>query len=259
MSFRPKILITNDDGIDAPGIKHLWNALKNIADITIIAPATEQSAVGLSITLRSPLRLQKIDWPEDAAVWSVSGTPADCVKLGLSVVLKEKPDLVVSGINRGSNAGRNVLYSGTVGGAIEGALRDIPGVAFSCVDMLQPNYESTEKYIPYIVQHVLDHKLPLGTILNVNFPPKSLEIKGLKLVRQGREFWTENPSQRFHPVEGHAYYWLGAKLVQFDEEEDTDISWLQHGYITAVPVHIGELTDHGHLEKHKSVFENLLG
>ena len=167
---RPLILITNDDGIYAPGIKHLWNSLRNTADLAIIAPASEQSAVGLSLTLRQPLQINQIDWPENSPAWSITGTPADCVKMALSVILPVKPTLVVSGINRGTNSGRGVLYSGTVGGTIEAVLQGIPGIAFSCFDYDNPYYQNAESAIPKIVEYILQHPLPFGTLLNVNFP-----------------------------------------------------------------------------------------
>lgn len=252
---KPKILITNDDGIQAPGIWHLWHALKDHAEITIVAPSKEQSAVALSITIRDPLVLKKMDWEDAATAWHVNGTPADCVKMALSVIMDSPPDLIVSGINRGSNAGRNVLYSGTVGGVIEGVLRDIPGIAFSCYRYHSPDYQVVEKFIPAIVDYVLDHKPPQGTLLNVNFP--DAEIKGFKFTRQGKEFWGEAPDERNHPHEGHSYYWMGAKLLKFDEHEDSDITWLQKGYVTAVPIHVSELTDHDHLNEKKSHFEAL--
>lgn len=258
MNKRPKILITNDDGIFAPGIRHLWNSLKEVADTTIVAPASEQSAVGLSITLRNPLRLHQIEWPGQTNAWSITGTPADCIKMGLKVVLDSKPDLIVSGINRGSNAGRNILYSGTVGGTIEGILQGIPGIAFSCLDYFDTNYKKVESYIPKIVEYILSNPLPTGTLLNVNFPANHHEIQGCKLTRQGKEFWADDPHERSHPAEGHTYYWLGAKLQQFDEHEDSDISWLSKGYVAAVPVHVNELTDLTHWQKAKDHFENVL-
>lgn len=258
MKDKPNILITNDDGIHAPGIKHLWNALKDVANVTIIAPAAEQSAVALSITVRHPLQIHRVPWANDSPAWAVTGTPADCVKMALSVILDAPPDIVVSGINRGTNAGRNVLYSGTVGGVIEGILHDIPGIAFSCREYQSPNYEAFERYIPKIVSHTLEHKLPEGTLLNVNFPEHHEDgIKGFKLTRQGKEFWGEDPDERSHPAEGHSYYWMGAKLLQFDEHEESDITWLKRGYLTAVPVHVGDLTDHGHLAERKAHFETL--
>lgn len=257
MNKRPNILITNDDGINALGIKHLWNSLKNFADLTIIAPHMEQSAVGLSISIRQPLHIQAVTWANPTKAWSVTGTPADCVKLALKVILDSPPDLVVSGINRGTNAGRNVLYSGTVAGAIEGVMHNIPGVAFSCNDFIDPDYQLVEKYIPTVIKHVLEHPLPSGTLLNVNFPEKVHGIKGFKMARQGKEHWSENPDKRTHPVEGHDYYWLGNTIATFDEDTESDIAWLKQGYVTAVPIHIGELTDHAHLKKSKSHFEGL--
>ncbi|BBI18305.1 5'-nucleotidase SurE [Neochlamydia sp. TUME1] len=258
MSKRPHLLITNDDGIYAPGIRHLWNALKDFADITIVAPATEQSAVGVSITVRNPLRLHQVEWAGQTQAWSLTGTPADCVKMGLKVILDRKPDLIVSGINRGSNAGRNLMYSGTVGGTIEGIIQGVPGIAFSCVDYFNTDYQKVEHYVPLLVDYVVKHPLPSGSLLNVNFPTYQHEIKGFKLTRQGKEFWAEDPLERNHPAEGHSYYWLGAKLQQFEEHEDSDISWLARGYIAAVPVHVGELTDLAHFNEAKSHFEDHL-
>ncbi len=257
MSKRPTVLITNDDGIDAPGIKHLWNALKDIADAIIVAPSEEQSGVGLCMTLRRPLQVAPSHRFENSIAWSVSGTPVDCVKIALSVLLSHPPDIIVSGINRGTNSGRNVLYSGTVGGAIEGALREIPSIAFSCHEY-NPNYAWVEKYIAPIVQHAMEHALPLGTFLNVNFPVERLQpIKGFKLTRQGKEYWLENPDKRYHPTEKEAYYWLGAKAAKYEEEADCDVAWLREGYITAVPIHIAELTDHQHMKARKDHFEQL--
>ncbi|MCB1111885.1 MAG: 5'/3'-nucleotidase SurE [Chlamydiales bacterium] len=258
MKFRPKILITNDDGIHAPGIRHLWQALRDFADLYVIAPASEQSAVGLSITIRNPLHIQKVDWGENAQAWSVSGTPADCVKLALSVILDSPPDIIVSGINRGSNAGRNILYSGTVAGAMEAVMHDIPGIAFSCRDYLEPGYHHVEQYIPSVVEYLLNNPLPRGTLLNVNFPENThLGIKGFKMTRQGLELWGENPDQRHHPAEGSSYYWMGARIREFEEHADSDIRWLKNGYMTAVPIHIGELTHTEEFEKRKEAFDQL--
>lgn len=260
LNKRLHILVTNDDGIHASGIKELWNTLKPHADLTVVAPSREQSSVGLSITLRSPLSIEKIQWNcEEENIWSVSGTPADCVKIGLKVILDKRPDLIVSGINRGSNLGRNVLYSGTVGAAIEGIMQGIPAIAFSCQDYhTEPDYQSAGNYIPTIVQYVIDHPLPKGTLLNVNFPQKNLgKFKGFKMVHQGSELWIENPDKRTHPVEGHHYYWLGSQLEIGEIVEDSDDQWIKQGYITAVPVHVSNLTDRTHLEKDKLYFEKL--
>lgn len=256
--IRPHILITNDDGIQAPGIRHLFNALSEFADTTIVAPATQQSASGVSITLRNPLQIsQAFFWPDHTNAWHVDGTPADCVKMALNVVLKKPPTLIVSGINQGSNAGRNIFYSGTIGGVIEGVLHDIPGVAFSCIDFENPPFSRTEPYVTKIVKYLIAHPLPKGSFFNVNFPSKShTEIKGAKLVRQGKEFWAENPDKRSHPY-GHSYYWLGMRLAEFEEHEESEITWLRKGYMTCVPVAIEELTDHYQLKTRKEHFEGL--
>lgn len=257
MSERLHILITNDDGIHAPGIKHLWRALRGVYDLTIIAPAAEQSAVGLSITIRHPLQIHRVEWQDgETDAWCVTGTPADCVKLALSVVMERAPDLIVSGINKGSNAGRNLLYSGTVGGVIEGILQGIPGIAFSHRNYRSPDYEAVEPFIPQVVGYVANNPLPKGTLLNVNFPEE--EIKGFKMTRQGKELWGEAPDERYHPAEGHTYYWMGAKLNEFDEEEDSDITWIKRGYAAAVPIHVDELTDMRHLSEKSALFEREL-
>lgn len=256
---KPKILITNDDGINAPGIKSLWKALAPLGDVKVIAPATEQSACGLAITLRSPLKVDEVDWIGGTKAWCVTGTPSDCIKLGLSVILDEKPDIIVSGINRGSNAGGDVLSSGTVGGVITGALRGIQGIAFSCYDYHDTPFHLAEPYVPKIVDYILKHPLPQGTFLNVNFPPKLKErMKGLKLTRHGKGHWIESPEKRVHPQEGHSYYWLGSKALRFEEHEDSEILWLEDGYTTAVPVHIGELTDLEEVIARKMHFEGLV-
>lgn len=260
MKKRLHILITNDDGIHANGIHNLWNSLRDHADLTVVAPSCEQSAVGLSITLRQPLKIEEIRWSNDSSqIWSVSGTPADCVKMGLHVIMDKRPDLIVSGINQGSNLGRNILYSGTVSAAIEATMQGIPAIAFSCKDFYtEPDYQSAAKYIPDIVHYILDHPLPEGTLLNVNFPEKGLgAYKGFKMASQGHDLWGENPDKRFHPCKGETYYWLGSKLKVGKETDGSDDKWIKEGYVTAVPVHVGNLTDHVHLEKAKNHFENL--
>ncbi|MFC2049541.1 5'/3'-nucleotidase SurE, partial [Chlamydiota bacterium] len=155
---RPKIILTNDDGIQAPGIKALWSVLHkaDFADLAIIAPSTEKSGTGVSITWDKPLLIQEIKWPDHTPAWSVGGTPADCIKMAERVILDYKPDFIVSGINAGSNAGRNVLHSGTVGACIEGAFRGIPGIAFSCENGDSPNYHVAQKYVVELVHYLLD-------------------------------------------------------------------------------------------------------
>ncbi len=251
---RPKILITNDDGIGAKGIWHLWKALAGKADLSIIAPSQQKSGVGLGLTLHKPIRLDPVKWEDDTPAWQVSGTPADCVRFGKSLVLDHVPDLIVSGINHGSNAGRNVLYSGTIGGVIEGALRKIPGIAFSSTSFESPRFEQIESYIFPIIEHVLSNPLSNGTILNVNFPTHLEIFKGVKLARQGKSLWIEDLDRRLHP-NGDPYFWHGGKWDHHEEHEESDVALLKEGYVTAVPIHIDELTDHSFMKERKELFE----
>ncbi len=255
---KPFLLITNDDGIHAPGIRHLWESVASFADVAIVAPQNEKSGSGLSITWTKPLVIQEISWPQSVSAWSVNGTPADCVKMALSVLLKRRPDMVISGINRGSNAGRTVLYSGTIGGVIEGILKGIPGIAFSFCDFDAPPQIATEPYVVPLIRHFLEHPLPTGSLLNVNFPENcALKTNGFKLVRQGRGQWSEAPDKRTHP-EGMHYYWLGGKWQPcVDEGVESDVHWLEKGYVTGVPIHVGELTDHQAIASHKTRVEGL--
>jgi 5'-nucleotidase len=253
---RPNILITNDDSIYAPGIKHLWNALKNHCDITIVAPATEKSGVGLCLTLWDPIHIHSFDWHKETPAWKVTGTPADCVRLATSTILKNPPDLVISGINRGSNSGRTLLYSGTVAGVIEGVMRNIPGIAFSSQNYDNPQFEKFEKYIFPIVEYVLNHPMPKGCFLNVNFPSTEL-VKGFKLTRQGMGIFKEDPDHRTHP-DGYSYYWMGGKWEEHPEHEHSDVTALKQGYIAAAPIYIHELTHHEFMNEKKEHFERSL-
>ncbi|MEN9343581.1 MAG: 5-nucleotidase surE [Chlamydiota bacterium] len=252
MSKKPKILVTNDDGIHAPGLRFLWQALQDIADLYIIAPASEKSGVGLGLTTLKPIFIRPVKWEKETPAWQVSGTPGDCIRLALSTILDFTPDLIVSGINRGSNAGRTVPYSGTVGAAMEGSLRSISSLAFSCVDFENPCYELTLPYIVSMVLHYLKSPLPQGTLMNVNFPHADT-ILGIKMAKQGKGFWIESPEERQHP-EGHSYYWLGGRWFEIEEEEDSDVHLLKQGYATAVPIHVAQLTDFSYFSEHEKRF-----
>lgn len=248
-----EILITNDDGIQAQGLRCLWQCLEPHAKVKIIAPASDQSGMGLGVTLRSPLQIESVTWDKGTPAWKINGTTTDCVKLGLSVVLDRPPDLIVSGINRGSNAGRNVLYSGTIGGVIEGVFQNIQGIAFSYATFSNPDYSVVEKYVYPIVKHVMENPLPAGTFLNVCIPEKA---RGVKFARQGRSYWGDNPDQRIHP-EGIPYYWMGGKWAAHDEHEESDVSLLKQGYVTAAPIHVEELTDLDVFHSRRVAFESL--
>lgn len=258
-ALRPHLLLCNDDGIHAPGLRYLWKCLSPHYKLTICAPMQEQSGMGMAITLREPLRMESLPWhlegtSEDTMqmAWAVSGTPADCIKLALHTLFDAPPDLVLTGINRGSNAGRTVLYSGTVAGAIEGALQGIPSIAFSCTSYDKPDYAQAADYIPAIIAYALAEPFTPRTVLNVNFPElTSDKPKGFRLTRQGKEFWGEQVISREHPVEGHTYYWMGSRCVEFEEHAESDIALLQAGYITAVPLQVQDLTDHHFLEERK--------
>lgn len=247
------VLLVNDDGIDAPGLRALWEALEGQYELTVVAPNGERSGSGMSISFYSPLRIRQHKWGE--RVYSVSGTPADCVKIALSQICDRRPDLILSGINPGSNAGRNPLYSGTVGAILEGGLSGVPGAALSCLlerDDHEPDYSDAAAYAPLIAEALLSHPLPEGTVLNVNFPVG--EAKGLRMARQGRSYWRESPVKRHHP-EGHPYYWLGGIDAEFEEHPESDIALLREGYATAVPLNIGLLTCTASLEV-REIFEN---
>lgn len=257
-TYKPHILITNDDGIHAKGIAHLAASLKDHFSITVVAPLKEQSGKGVGITINQPLTLKKEIFLDGVDAFSVSGTPADCVRLGVRVVLRKAPALIVSGINRGSNHGRTVLYSGTVGGVIEGALRGIPGIAFSTYNFEEPDYISYAPFIPKIISFVLDHPLPDGTILNVNFPhiEQGKQLKGLKMNRQGRRYWREDLEEVSRDsLEGS--YTFSTSISDCKEADLSDSIALEEGWITAVPVHIDELTDWRYIKAKKETFEKL--
>jgi 5'-nucleotidase len=259
-----KILITNDDGIESIGLKILWEALKEIAEVSIIAPDRQQSGKGISISFMAHIQVESVDSFPETLAWKVGGTPADCVKLGISALLDATPDFIVSGINHGSNAGRNILYSGTAGGAIEGVLRGIPSLAFSfALEEITPLFHTDKTFaikrsIQHIIDHLTKHPLPPGTFLNVNFPHVSEEkIKGYKMTRQGKSLLLEI-LQKEITQEGHTQFFMDGENTRNEEEEESDTFLLEQGYITAVPIHVNEMTDRSHLKEKKEIFESSL-
>lgn len=232
-----KILITNDDGIAAPGIKALTEVMQDLGDIYIIAPDSAQSGMGHAITINSTLELKHIPgFLGTKNAYSCSGTPVDCVKMGIHEIMKTKPDLCVSGVNHGSNSSINVIYSGTMSAAVEGGIEGIPSIGFSLCDYSwDANFENIKPYIKKIVLEVLEKGLPDGVILNVNFP-KTDSIKGIKICRQAKASWEEEFDKRINPI-GKEYYWLTGKFVNHDNGEDTDEWALANGFISIVPVH----------------------
>lgn len=237
-----KILITNDDGIHAPGLRALWRAASKVGEVTIVAPSVEQSGSGMGVTFDRQIELRSHAFEEGVAAWTVSGTPSDCVRMALQLVLKERPDLVLSGVNAGGNAGRNLFYSGTIGAAMEAVLCGIPSIAFSChySESVAPIFETAERLIPDFLRFHLDHPLPPSTLLNVNFPPL-LDPKGVQIARQGRGFW----GVRTLPT-GDGRYWLPGNHVSVEEPDASDVALLDAGYVTAVPIDLAELTHHTH-------------
>lgn len=243
---RPLILVSNDDGITAPGIRALVDAVQPLGDVVIVAPDSPQSGMGHAVTISKPLRLDRIrtDIYGELQAWQCSGTPADCVKLAVSKVLHRKPDLLVSGINHGSNSSINVIYSGTMSAAVEGAIESIPSVGFSLLDYsYDADFSYAKKIAQTVAKNILDNGLPKGTLLNVNVPKlKESESKGIKVCRQALAKWEEEFDERKDP-NGRTYYWLTGKFVNYDKGEDTDEWALQNGYVSLVPVHF-DLTAH---------------
>ena len=242
---RPLILITNDDGISAPGLKALIAVMAEIGDIVVVAPDTPQSAMGHAITINSTLYLNKISKENDSFLeYSCSGTPVDCVKLAVNEILKRKPDLCVSGVNHGSNSSINVIYSGTMSAAVEAGIEGIPAIGFSLLDYdWNANFDNIKSFIRKISLEVLENGLPEGVVLNVNFPKlEEKEIKGIRICRQAKAIWVEKFDKRKTP-QGRDYYWLAGEFVNQDKGEDTDEWALHNGYISVVPVQF-DLTAH---------------
>ena len=242
---KPFILVTNDDGISAPGIRALISVMAEIGDVLVVAPDSPQSAMGHAITINNTLHLNKIS-EENAQIteYSCSGTPVDCVKMAVNEILKRKPDLCVSGINHGSNSSINVIYSGTMSAAVEAGIEGIPAIGFSLLDYnWNADFEQIKPFIKKIALQVLQNGLTEGTVLNVNFPKlKTEEIKGIKICRQSKAIWEEKFDKRITPT-GREYYWLSGEFVNLDKGEDTDEWALAHNYISVVPVQF-DLTAH---------------
>lgn len=250
MAKRPLILVTNDDGITAPGIRKLIEVMTSLGDVVVVAPDTPQSGKGHAITLDATLYLTKVK-SEVTGVdeYTCSGTPADCVKIGIKEVMKMKPDLCVSGINHGSNASINVIYSGTMSAAIEAGIEGIPSIGFSLLDYdWDANFNGLEPYVKKIAQNVLENGLPDGVVLNVNFPKLTAEkYKGIKVGRQARANWNEKFDKRVNPMKKE-YYWLTGVFENLDGGEDTDEFALENNYISLVPVQF-DLTAHHFIQK----------
>ncbi len=243
---RLRILVTNDDGITAPGLRALVDVAKEFGDVTVVAPDKPQSAMGHAITIAEPLRLYRTrDVFGDVDAYQCSGTPVDCVKLAVDKIFdKDHPDLVLSGINHGSNSSINILYSGTLSAAMEAAIEGIPAAGFSLLDYSWgADFSAAKVYVRRIIQRMIENPLPPRVFLNVNIPKGPLEsIRGIRACRQAHAKWEEDFVERVDP-NGRKYYWLTGVFVNFDEGTDTDEWALAHGYVSVVPVQF-DLTAH---------------
>lgn len=253
----PTILITNDDGITAPGIRNLVEAVRELGRVVVVAPDKPQSGMGHAITIGHPLRMNKVDLFGGIEAWQVSGTPVDCVKLAVDKVLHYKPDICLSGINHGANHSINVIYSGTMSAAMEAAIESIPSVGFSLLDYsYEADFSAAVHYARRIVSNLLNRKLEKHFLLNVNIPAVPLElIKGIRFCRQSYAKYEEDFEERKDP-HGKKYYWLTGDFVNFDNARDTDEWALKHNYVSVVPVQF-DLTNYAMKARLEKNFKDL--
>ncbi|MBR9756750.1 MAG: 5'/3'-nucleotidase SurE [Algicola sp.] len=245
MSKKPLILVTNDDGITAPGIRALIEVMKTLGDVVVVAPDSPQSGMGHAITVNSTLHLDRVTIDQgDQPEYSCSGTPADCVKLAVREIMDRQPDICVSGINHGANSSINVIYSGTMSAALEAGIEGIPAIGFSlCNYNYNANFEAAKHYAKQIVAKALAEGIPKDVVLNVNFPDvPQKDIKGIRICRQAKANWIEEFDKRQTP-HGKDYYWLTGTFVNLDNGQDTDEWALENNYISIVPVQF-DLTAH---------------
>jgi 5'-nucleotidase len=239
---RLNILICNDDGIDAPGIYALVQEIKKIADVTVIAPDKQQSAVGHAITMNYPLRAVPFRKNNEFFGYAVEGTPADAIKLGVKFLMKTRPDMIISGINHGSNTAISIIYSGTVSAATEGTILGIPSIAVSLTTYKEPDFSYAVKFSARLALLVAERGLPEGTLLNVNVPPvPESQIRGVRITKQGRSKWDDTFEVRRDPA-NREYFWLTGDLEVTDREEDIDQIAVQNHYVSVTPIHY-DLTD----------------
>lgn len=235
---KPLILVTNDDGITAPGIRTLISIMKEIGNVIVVAPDSPQSAMGHAITVNNTLFLEQVFIDKDEIKeFACSGTPVDCVKIAIDQIIKGKPDICVSGINHGSNSASNVIYSGTMSAAVEAGMSGVPAIGFSLSDFSwNADFSQIRNFIKQITLQTLEKGLPEGVVLNVNFPKlEKKDIKGVKICRQANATWVEKFDERTNP-HGKKYYWLTGTFVNHDKGEDTDEWALANGYVSVVPV-----------------------
>lgn len=252
---KPLILVTNDDGITAPGIRNLVEFMNEIGDVVVVAPDSPQSGKGHAITINQTLTFEEINLDGPQKDYSLSGTPVDCVKFALDKILDRKPDIVVSGINHGANSSINVIYSGTMSAAVEAGVEGLQAIGFSLLDFSwDADFSQAKEFVQNIVRKVLENPLPKGVVLNVNIPKLSKEeIKGVKVCKQADAKWEENFDERINP-HGKKYYWLTGYFNNMDKSDDADETALSEGYISVVPVKF-DLTAYEYLKQLEDVMK----
>lgn len=248
---KPLIFVTNDDGITAKGLRSLYEAVKEFGDVVLIAPDSPQSGTGHAITIHDPIRMHPSNTFEEIESYMCSGTPVDCVKLGVYEVMHRRPDLLVSGINHGANTATNVLYSGTMSAAVEGAMEGIPSIGFSLDSFdSDADFSVAQQVVKAVVAHVLENGMDKGVCLNVNIPDRNTkEFKGMKVCRQAHAFWEDSFDKRFDQF-NKPYYWLTGDFKDQEQAIDTDLYWIEKGYATIVPTSF-DMTAYNSLEKLK--------
>lgn len=236
MDMKPLFLITNDDGYQSPGLHHLIQVAEEYGDVVAMAPDRNASGLSTSITTGRPLRVRAVG-DEGKLLYACDGTPADCVKMGLEHFCPRRPDLVLSGINFGSNASINVIYSGTIGAVLEACLDGFPAIGFSVLSHSpETDFSACLPTIRHILEQTLSHPIPAGSALNVNIPRLPAEqIKGIRVCRQAKAAWVDSLERRTDPI-GRPYWWMTGKFVCEDPREDTDEYALRQGYVSVVPI-----------------------
>ena len=243
------ILVTNDDGVHSSGLIALFKAMKELGETYIVAPDRERSAVGHSLTLHRPLKVEELR----DHVYAVNGTPTDAVVLGVNKVLPRKPDIVVSGINRGSNLGDDITYSGTVSAAIEGTILNIPSFAVSMPGDKHFHFDTAAFFAGVVTRFIMDNNLPYDTFLNVNVPNQTKDlVRGVKFTRQGKRVYDDSIQEVFSP-KGERHYWIGGGVPYWELAEDTDISAVESGYVSVTPVYL-DFTNYAALDLLRKTF-----
>lgn len=236
------ILISNDDGIRSEGIKKLASALRRVGVVYVVAPDRERSAAGHSLTLHRPLRIEEVG----KRIYAVDGTPTDCISIAVNGILQKRPDIVVSGINRGSNLGEDITYSGTVSAAMEGTLMGIPSFAVSLAGRDNYDFTAAASFAARLARRILKKGLPKDTFLNVNVPAVA-KVKGHKITRQGKRFFSDNIVEKIDP-RGRKYYWIGGDMLRWEGGKDADFYAISKGFISITPLHL-DLTNYASIKE----------